>query len=156
MGLIQIPGLGSRVSLTGKQSAWLDLISYSSIFLCHSAHLPLLFRVCSPVPLRTIFAAMKSNNTFPKAIGKSTWQNMHLLWRQNLYLGHCVSARTQETASLQPTANGISHAGAWHSYRESWVCSWDVECLRPGDWCPLCLCCDSDRGAGSFPRGGGF
>lgn len=117
MGLIQIPGLGS---LTGKESAWLDLISYSSSFLCHSAHLPVLFRVCSPVPLKStaIFTAMKSSNVFSKAIGKSTWQNMHryLLLEQKLWLGHCVLGRTQQAASLQPTGNsgGISRAGIWH------------------------------------------
>lgn len=91
MSLIQIPALGSRVSLAGTQSAWLDLISYPSSFLCHSAHVLMLFRVCSPVPLKTIFTAMKSKNIFSKAFGKSTWQNMHhcLLLGQNLCLGHC-------------------------------------------------------------------
>lgn len=78
-GLIQIPGLGSRVSQTRKRSVSLDLISYSSSFLCHSPCLPILFMECSPVPLKStsIFTAMMNNNTFSKAIGKSTWKKMH-------------------------------------------------------------------------------
>lgn len=157
MGLTQIPGLGSGVSLNVKQSAWLDLISWSSSFLCHSAHLPMLFRVCSPVPLKTIFTAMTSSNVFSKAkLGKSTWQDMHhsLLLGQNLYLGHCAHARTQESAPCSPQVTAGDQP-PWLSQLQralGQLCGWDVECLAPGT-VSLCLCCD--WAAGSFPHGGG-